>query len=146
MSLKIKSDISGASVNMTGPWEYKNAKKSKVHYTVVDREDIGPRFILIQDLLKRGFSKFETKLTNSQKFKWYSWLRFKAFATKDSTVENVLLSKDEFLRYLGKVDLHYKWHKSSIDAEGLEESKGPQNFDDIENKTLLHYYGKGWYK
>ena len=67
---KIESDVSGVSVNMTGPWEYKNSRKCILHYTVIDREDIGPKSISVQDLLSRSFSKFETKITNSKKFKW----------------------------------------------------------------------------
>ena len=40
----------------------------------------------------------------------------------------------------------YGYNESFKGKEGLEKFKGPQLYIDKEDRTLLHYYGKGWYQ
>ena len=67
----------------------------------------------------------------------------------NSNVEKVLSSREEFLSCLKEVHEYYRMHPKYIEPEGLKKFKGPQSYNDIGNKQLLHYYGKGryeWYK
>ena len=95
--------------------------------------------------MKRGFPK----CLAPKRFKYYSWLRFKYYANEESTIDTVLSSEELFLQLLKKVNNYYVVHKNlkkCHEQEGLEEYKGPQNFADKDNKTLLYYYGLGWWK
>ena len=55
-------------------------------------------------------------------------------------------SRDEFLDCLQKVHHHYNMWNVSATNEGLTEYQGPQDFKDVGNIKMLHYYGKAWYE
>lgn len=137
----IDSDIEGSCSDLVGPWSYRNGRKAFVEYSIKERAGLGTKRISLGNLINQGFPKFEPL-----KFKWYSWLRFKFFAERDSNLDNVLSSKEDFMSFLKTLHEFYRGNQICIQPEGVEEFKGPQSYDDINNKELLHYYGKGWYK
>ena len=53
---------------------------------------------------------------------------------------------DNWGTILKKVHDHYRKTPASIEAEGLVEYKGPQNFFERNIEEKLYYYGLGWYK
>ena len=133
--IRFESDVDGTAENEQGPWSYKNATKCFVVYRSGDNE----KRILLENMIKRGFPKGNNQLKS---FKYYSWLRLKEFAEKESSLEKVLGSNEDFLAYLEKVHEYYRKHPSCLENEGIMEFKGPQTFSDVSNTQLLHYYGK----
>ena len=110
-----------------GPWEYRDSTKVTIHYSMIDQENLNPRFINLKNLLKRGFPK----CLAPKRFKYYSWLRFKYYANEESTIDKVLSSEELFLQLLKKVNNYYVDHKNLEkyhEQEGLEEYKGPPKF------------------
>ena len=91
-------------------------------------------------MLKRGFPK---SCTEGNKIKYYSWLRLKEFAEKESSLEKVLGSKEDFLAYLKKVHDYYTYHPTQRESEEIMEFKGPQSFSDASNTKLILIMGKG---
>ena len=111
----------------------------------MDQENLDPGRINLMKFLQRWLPK----CLAPKRFKCYSWLHLKYYANEVSTIDTVLSSEELFLQILKKVNEYYIYHKSVtkyIEQEGLEEYKGPQNFADKDNKTLLYYYGLGWWK
>lgn len=96
--------------------------------------------------MKRGFPKFKSQHTGFKSYKYYSWLRFKEFANNHSSIENVLSQEKVFDEITYKVNIYYTKHTQYALNEGLEEYKGPQSFSEKNDKTKLHYYGKGWWE
>ena len=133
--IRFESDVDGTAENEQGPWSYKNATKCFVVYRSGDNE----KRILLENMIKRGFPKGNNQLKS---FKYYSWLRLKEFAEKESSLEKVLGSNEDFLAYLEKVHEYYRKHPSCLENEGMMEFKCPQSYSDVSNTQLLHYYGK----
>ena len=65
--------------------------------------------ILLKHMITRGFPKGNNQL---KRFKYYSWLRLKEFAEKETSLDKVLGSKEDFLAYLKKVHEYYLFHPS----------------------------------
>ena len=82
---KVECDLDRSSDKADGPWEYRNSSKVTIHYSLIDQENLSPRSIYLNDLLKRGFPK----CLAPKRFKYYSWLRLKSFANEVSTIDTV---------------------------------------------------------
>ena len=139
--VKVESDIETSSIDVEGPWIYKNKSKVVILYQYEDDCNGEVRKIELNHLQARGFP---TKEKDFQYIK-YSWLRFKHLSPKEGTLQEVLSQKDKFLSVLMMVHRYYQINPSCAIEEGLENCKGPQSFDDRKDLDRLHYYGKGWY-
>ena len=113
-----------------------------IFYRVINDGIEESKTITLGDLDKRGFP---TKSVTSQ-YQWYSWLRFKSFALKHGTMEEVIANKELFLNILHETNRHYEKKPKSTEEECLEKFKGPQSYEDRKNSNVLHYYARGWYK
>ena len=59
--MHVETDVEDQLDNLTGPWIYKNMRNTWIHYVVKEDGKERTEKMLLQSLMKRGFSYKEKK-------------------------------------------------------------------------------------